>query len=278
MLLISITTVFAAGEGGGTSGGGDLKGFDAYKVSDKVFSTIFTIGPKLYTDSQLEMIKAIETELKVIMTDEPLPVQINGQIQRGDAFSKRQGNASTMYLNRSSWESIQTIQEREVLIHHEIMVMAGLEHTGDYSITNKFENIRGQFWKTLEIKDLLCSINVFDVDKVSDRPGKLVGSSTSVMTSAGAKADLGIIGVRSKKIALIWRGIIDTNGFFKLEIDEVKILRNYKNPTTWDIDLGTVKVIEPMKTYFDPYVLDKPLNEPITRGEFYFIAVSCHQL
>jgi len=289
IFLIFILSFQVYALGGATSGGGAFKGIDASKVMDKVFDSIETIGLNLYSSAQLEKLKKIRSELpKIIMTDSKLPTTVNGQVQNGDAYSTRTGSVSIVNIYGPTWATNDSIIEHEELLHHELMVLAGIEKTADYTYTKKFTKLRENFWKIKEPKKVFCSINVYEKGNYYGNPipGKQLGSGSSVMPDIGAKGDWGILADISETQALIWRGVIDSIGYFRMEIAKAKQYKRTSNflgedceknlPKEFRIDFGSIEVLEPMKVYFDPYQLEKPVANTMTFGEHFVIVVNCN--
>ena len=141
MLLLSTSTSFAKSLGGATSGGGDLVGIETTKILSQVFDSIIKIDDRLYSVRELEIIKKVRSEVNVIMVDSELPTNTKNATQNGAAFSIRENNKSSIFIKRNIWNKIGTLLKREVLIHHEIMVLSGIEETGDYSYTLEYEKL-----------------------------------------------------------------------------------------------------------------------------------------
>ena len=280
IFLLSISTSFAKTLGGATSGGGDLLGIETTKILSQVFESIIKIDDKLYSVNEIEIIKKIRDEVNVIMVDKDLPTNTKNAIQNGAAYSIREKNKSTIFIQRAIWNNVSTLLEREVLIHHEIMILSGLEETGEYTYSLKYEKLRENFWKIAEDKNIFCTINIFKKTKLYGMtiPGDLIGSSSSLMPFTGAKGDWGILKSDSKK-ALIWRGMIDSSGLFKMEIGEVDFYRGKSHLSKdFSIDFGTLKIVEEMRTYVDPYQMVNPVPNPLVFTDKHTIVVNCNKL
>lgn len=283
LLLISISfTSFGKSLGGATSGGGDLIGINTSKTSDTVFTYINKIGDKLYSKEELDELEAIKLELKIFMVDNTLDVNLENLVQSGDAFSIRKDGVSTIFLTKDKWNNIQTLLERELLIHHELMVLAGIEETGDYHVTNKFGEIRNTFWQTKIHKKTICTINVFEKSNEYGNaivPGKLIGSSSSYIPFMGAMGDMGILKDLGNGKALIWNGVIGSSGYFRMYIAEAEFYKvgffEKKRNKVYDIDLGKQKIIEAERVYFDPYDIERPAEDPFFIGEKYAVIAEC---
>lgn len=262
--------------GGATSGGGDSTGINAQRIAEGIFELILTIGDESYSAEELAVVSQIKSELRIVMTEEDLPVSVDGKTQNGFAYSVRTNSQSTMFLNRHKWESLETLLEKEVLIHHEIMVLAGIEATGEYHASLEFERNRQTFWRAMEDKSLLCNINVFAKGNIPERMGAPVGSTTVVNGAFMTKSDFGYIGTLTNGKALIWRGVIDSLGFFRMQLDEVSHSAGRQPVQRHHLDLGTLRNVEPMRVYFDPYQIERPLSNPIYTGSQFVIAVNCN--
>ena len=59
IFLLSLSTSFAKTLGGATSGGGDLLGIETTKILSQVFDSIIKIDDKLYSTSEIDIIKKI---------------------------------------------------------------------------------------------------------------------------------------------------------------------------------------------------------------------------
>ena len=280
IFFLSISTSFAKSLGGATSGGGDLIGIEATKILSQVFDSILKVDDKLYSINELEVIEKIKNQVNLIMVDNELSTNTKDAIQNGAAFSIREDDKATIFIKRSIWNNIPTLLEREVLIHHEIMILAGIEETGDYSYSLKYEKLRENFWKIAEYKNIFCTINLFKKTKLYGMtiPGDLIGSSSSLMPFSGAKGDWGILKSDSKK-ALIWRGVIDSSGLFKMEIGEVDFYPGKSQlPKSFSVNFGTFKSVEEMHTYVDPYQMINPVQNPLVFTDKHTIVVNCNKL
>ncbi len=275
LFLLFLTTLHAfANEGGATSGGGNSTGIAANRVAESVFEMIRTIGTNLYSDTDLVEIDRVRKNLRIVMSSTPLKAPTKSLIQDSDAFSSYDGKVAQMSIYRGFWDSNATALEREYLIHHEIMVMAGLEVTGKYDLTRQFEEYRLNFWKLKQQKKLFCTINVFEKDEVR-KIGALVGSSSARIGQGDTVPVSGVLQTKGKK-ALVWRGIADSTGYFRMQIDEVDLL-NPKSREIEEVGFKNPRNIEPMRLYFDPYQLENPLENPLVIGTHYVSIVSCHQ-
>ena len=281
MLLLSISTSFAKTLGGATSGGGDLEGIEVKKIFSQVFMSIMKFDKQLYSVKQLEVIEKIGNEVNIIMSDNDLPTNTKNAIQNGAAYSLRDNDKSIIFIKRDIWNKIDTLLKKEVLIHHEIMVLAGIEETGDYSYSLKFENLRENYWRLNQDKNIFCTINLFKKTKLYEMtiPGELIGSSSSIMTYVGVKSDWGIFKVIADK-AIIWRGYIASGGEFKMEIGEVSYDSTNKThlPKSYSVDFSTYKVLEDAYLYIDPYQMVDPVQNPIRFTDKHVIAVNCNKL
>ncbi|MDO9182119.1 MAG: hypothetical protein Q7U04_06910 [Bacteriovorax sp.] len=277
LLLLSLTSFGAAKKGGATSGGGDLLGIDATRVANQVIESINKIGTNIYSTEQLEEINIIKLELKIVIVDTELPTQTNDKIQNGAAYSIRENHVSTIFLKRDLWNSIPTLLEREVLIHHELMILNELEVTGVYTYSLKFEFYRKNFWKLALDKSTICTINVFEKEQNSKMPGKLLGSSSSQI-STGTTTAHGILKTFSNGKALVWRGAIGSPGSFIMEISEAPYEEFYnkdKRKKDFIINFNSLTVKEEMRVYFDPYQIEKPALNPMVIGENFITIVNC---
>ena len=279
IFLLSVSTSFAKALGGATSGGGDLIGIDATKILSQVFDSIIKIDDNLYSINEIEVIKKIRNEVSIIMVDNELPTNTKNAIQNGAAYSVRENSKSIIFIQRAIWNKIPTLLEREVLIHHEIMILSGIEETGEYTYSLKYEKLRENFWKIAVDKNIFCTINVFKKATLYGMtiPGDLIGSSSSLITFIGLKSDWGILNSGSKK-ALIWRGHIDSSGLFKMEIGEANYYPGkFKYPKD-SIDFRTLKIVEEMHTYVDPYQMINPIQNPLVFTDKHTIVVNCNKL
>ena len=280
LILLSVSTSFAKTLGGATSGGGDTIGIEASEVLYQVFDSINKVDDKLYSVTEMEVIKKVKNEVKLIMVDKELPTNTGNIIQNGTAYSIRENNKSTIFLNRSSWNKLSTLLEREVLLHHEIMILSGLEETGEYTYSLKYKKLRKNFWEIAEDKNIFCTINLFKKTELYGMkiPGDLIGSSSALMTSGGTNGDWGILSKDSKK-AIIWRGVIDSIGFFKMEIGEVSFYPGKAQfSKDYSVDFGTFKLIEKEHTYADPYQIVNESQNPVVFTDKHTVVVNCHKL
>ena len=279
MLLLSISTSFAKTLGGATSGGGDLEGIEVKKIFSQVFMSIMKFDKQLYSVKQLEVIEKIGNEVNIIMSDNDLPTNTKNAIQNGAAYSLRDNDKSIIFIKRDIWNNIETLLTKEVLIHHEIMVLAGIEETGDYKYSSDFEKLRVKYLN--HDKTIYCTINLAEKKMLYGMavPGDLIGSSSSLITFIGAKSDWGILKVIANK-AIIWRGVIDSSGLFKMEIGEVRYDSTNKAhlPEKFSVDLATFKVLADPHLYVDPYSTVNPVQNPIRFTDKYVISVSCNKL
>ena len=105
----------------------------------------------------------------------------------------------------------------------------------------------------------------------SDYIGKMVGSD-AISVSGVTSGEMGIIKKLNKKEAIIWRGVIDSVGYMRLQIEKASF---YKKPADM-IDLGTVQLLEPMRIYSDPYDFNGQSTKTI-KGDHFWINVTCNQ-
>jgi uncharacterized protein len=75
-------------------------------------------------------------EVKVIIVDETLPLQIGSAVQTSAALNFPGENQ--ILVNRSAWKQIADDKMKEALALHELLSLMGLEGTGQYTISQKY--------------------------------------------------------------------------------------------------------------------------------------------
>jgi hypothetical protein len=74
----------------------------------------------------------------VLVTDTPLYVTSGVTTQESTAINHH--NPDTVVINRASWERIENFNVRDALALHEILGLAGIEGTGNYSVSQVYLN------------------------------------------------------------------------------------------------------------------------------------------
>ncbi|MGE3609361.1 MAG: hypothetical protein AB7I27_07225 [Bacteriovoracaceae bacterium] len=266
-------TIVSMMEGGATSGGGDSDGIEVLNLVNQVKAAIFEAGVDIYPVESIKQLGEITSKVKIIITDEVIRVKVKDVVQESNAFSVNDQGKYFIFINRSRWEAEKDQMLLEELIHHEIMVLAALEATGDYHFTKIYRNFRAEYWRYVRTENHTCSIQLFEKNEgaYKDSLGKLVGSGAANIGSYGLKADMGILAKLEKDKVIIWRGVIGSSGFFKMQIEYAKL---YKKSDM--VDLSNTELIEPMKVYADNYIYGFK-SKPVNVGEKFWVLVNCNR-
>jgi hypothetical protein len=135
LALFMTSLAYAKTDGGNVGNGGDPIAIEFLQDSHKVVEDVtYEIGkfPELKNTNLHNILQA----LKISVTDEDLWVAINGQNQKSTA--KNFPKTSTITINRALWNSIPTRDRKLSLAFHELLGLAGLEKSGEYSISQRY--------------------------------------------------------------------------------------------------------------------------------------------
>lgn len=120
----------------------------------------------------------------------------------------------------------------------------------------------------------MCTIAAFQIDTDKNFAGRTVTrkhlGTSSAINIDGVASTAGKIFSISKKRALIFRGVIGMDGYFRIQIEESdqtnKGIVSYKNS----------KVLVPETTYYSPYSDDGSENKAkVWVLEKYIVTISC---
>jgi len=259
-------------DGGATSGGGVENGISAARVVQKVAEAIQALGQEHYPAAKLSELAKIASSVRIFMVKGKIAVPVQGTSQPSDAFSVATNGQYFIFLNSIMWDAQTDPLEFEPLIHHEIMVLLGLEKTGEYHYTLEFEKNRQEFWRTVQTENNLCSIQLFEkrTAPYDKSPGASLGASSASITWPGATGGWGLIKELPKRQALYWRGVIDSNGHFRMQVEQGPLIRN-----TNMVEFSKGTIVEPMRVYSDPYSAQLKTTTTV-KGEKYWIFVNCN--
>ncbi len=272
--------------GGATSGGGSDVGVEVKLTIEQIVGLISSSGSELYGQHSQRIIELAE-EVKIYVVDQELEVQSSeGKIQKSSAFSYSDSDSdgALIFINRQDWISNLDILSQERLIHHELMVLAGLEKTAEYHLTAEFVKMRTQFWHQLRAQGFVCTFTAFSKIEKSGRGltvGKLLGSSAfSVLNANSAQGGFEIVADLSasqkpplSRHGILFRFVISDEGYlrgqFGLAYFESRESSNSQFPV-WK----TFADFVPLHTesiFYTPYDLIKDLRTPtlIDLGQYY---------
>lgn len=266
-------------EGGYTGGGGD---FDGEVASRSLWAVLqFMSEQRYYAAADRSRLIELGPRLRILVVDKALPARVGGITQNGAAYSEwvKEGanRIPAMTLQRTRWMAIGKALDREALIHHELCVLAGLEVTGDYHLTNEFVKQRQASRNLSDERAEICTLSLF-TKKVSLRgkelPDRPLGTGAIVMEwmgMRGGRVKIGDIDEHREVRALY---VIGSDGYLRLKLYESDHLTKaeefselYKNET----------LLKDETVLFDPY------GDPLYPGvgaknivlDRFFLTVSC---
>jgi hypothetical protein len=283
-----------AGEGGYTSGGGDFDGEAANRTLSAV--TRIISNSNLYAENEKNRLTTIATQTRILVVDHELSASVAGITQKGAAFSKwvvdttadRRVGAKKpptsfkeriplILLHRERWNQIDDAVKREKLMHHELCVLAGIEQTGDYHRTDRFEELRTNSRPIDDDHVEICTLSLFAKTRSAsgrDVPGKPLGTGSIVMDWFGARGGRLKIGDINAKREIRALYVISSSGYLRMKLYESDHLNEseelhmlYKNES----------LLKEEGVVFDPY------GDPLYPGvgaknivlDQYFITASC---
>ena len=275
--------------GGATSGGGDEVGIEVSRVISLVNEMVQNEPGQIYSEKMKAAINKMATRPKIFIDDMELPARAGDREQNGVAFSVYDGKQATIRIQRQRWEALMNPVKKDVIIHHELAVLAGIERTGDYVVSTKFEAKQSLFWEKARSKKFLCSISLFekkpDFTELVDEPamniGEAVGSVAFHINFVGAKGGMGVIhqltppDKKGESRALFARWVISSSGYLRASLAEATLIYGeWGNVITWK----SLTNETPEKVYYTPYE-----SLEVTGGRFgvwgkYYTLVSCTKL
>lgn len=281
LVLMMSTVVFAqnsgikpARNGSGSSGGGDEDGISKVSLRLKRLArNISMMGEDLIASKEKrELIQTIATTASVFITDDELPVSVlNGRtLQKGMAYSEAEGAVYNVMANRERLLKEEDEAILDLVFVHELFVLVGLEKTGEYRYTNKYDDLVRNHWKVLSGKrdQVVCTVTAYrkGFDHYTDRSATPalkeytkknisteLGHLSFINNIMGTSSEGQIIFMLNKKRAVGIRMIYDTVGFMKAQIFEGDADFIYRNE----------KEMVPFQTIYSPYAEEKSVpNEP----------------
>lgn len=172
---------------GATSGSGDDDGLEVKQVLRVITEMISSDKTTIYTKVEKEALLTKAALAKIIMIDDRLSEETSVGRQDSAGFSHSDETETVLGIQRARWRGISGIVERERLVHHELAIVAGLEVTGDYHLSDKFKKERTILWDQLFSRKIVCTVSAFSKTKNiidgSIEPDKLLGSGGIVMNS-----------------------------------------------------------------------------------------------
>ncbi len=287
-------TAAQAKEGGATSGGGHDLGLYAKRIIGIVADAI-NDSQGIYTTEQKQLIKLRSSQVsKVLISDAELPVANSGHgigtsiIQQGTAFSSWSPDTQTgqVSLQKDKFNALVDPIAIEVLFAHELAVMAGLETTGDYHLSDAFGTLRSKFWEKRLASQTICTFTVFDkkLRYGLNVPDKIVGTATTGLTSGqtigGGLALLYHLKKHSRARAndsVIIRYVLGNHGYLRAIVSRAPTTLGIKN----DVMLaGPIAAnLTPEVVYYTPYDWEVAIRESrLKEYDFGFMMVSCARL
>ncbi|MEN0060322.1 MAG: hypothetical protein AAGB31_15895 [Bdellovibrio sp.] len=221
--------------------------------------------------------------VRILVVDTELPAQVNGIKQDGFAYSFNDGENVLILVQRDKWKAAQNPLYVERVLHHELAVLAGLEKTGVYSITEDFTKSRMAFWQKVLSQNFACTVSLFSKKFVSDSDtpsiGKFLGASGIVkkMDTEAGFVTLARIGVEANDgyyPSVIARYVISAEGYLRAVISEADVLE--KGPD-WRI-FKNLQNNSAEKIYFTPYDLVESHGSNLESWGPYFVQVSCSKI
>lgn len=114
--------------------GGSRTALEFYDIFEKVLVDIQLESAK-YPELADIHLDAIIKDTSLMISDKPLFVFYNGIRQESTAVNYK--NPRRLIIHQESWNELSE-KEKKVLAFHEVLSLAGLEKTGDYSISQRY--------------------------------------------------------------------------------------------------------------------------------------------
>lgn len=268
--------------GGATSGGGDDTGLEVQSALSLVIQALQS-GTELYPKKIKEALLDKAKNVKIIITDESLPVQAEDVSQYGAAFSVFDGQESVILIQRKRWLAIDSPTIKDSLLHHELAVLAGIESTGSYPYTDLFARYRKKFWEHHQSQKFVCTFSLYrKVNEKGSVGGKLLGSAGIFIHDLGVSSNFEVIHDLTSQVdgksnrAFIVRYVVSNNGYLRAQILEADVTR-YKN-SSWKIFSNSSDVSQE-KNYFSPYArMSEDRGASIENWGDKFLQVACSKI
>lgn len=137
--------------GGNSGGGGDEDGLDFQRTALQALKGLETNLPEVYeTLRPLELENYIDA-MSVLVIEEEIDVEAQEFFQNSIAVNFP--DSLTIILSRPRWKSVQDQGLREGIALHEILSLARIESTGNYTISAKYASTLGTTMTSLKNLD-----------------------------------------------------------------------------------------------------------------------------
>lgn len=279
--------VYAAA-GSGSSGGGDERGIGISLLVKRLSRQIDFLGESVVQEKAVrDEIRNIAEHANILILNEDLPATrptgtdaSKVKIQIGLAFSQWEKQADgtllpLIQINAYRLKNEKDEHRKDLTLVHELFVLVGLEKTGDYTFTNKFDDALANNWRARAETNRLtiCTVTAFELRPDYEYAtqnvtvGNTLGQASLVLNGVSTAGLNGLIYKKDKKMGVFVNGVMDTSGYFRAEIVE-------GNLDFWPKDL---KKILSEKIYYSPYVEKEMVpNEPtLIRAQSAWFLFSC---
>lgn len=289
-----VTSNAQAKEGGATSGGGHDLGAYAKRILGVVADAIQE-SQGIYTIEQKQLIQLRSSQVsKVLISDAELPVANVGHtlgttiIQQGTAFSSWSPDTQTgqVSLQKEKFSAIVDPIAIEVLFAHELAVMAGIETTGDYRLSDAFGAQRAKSWEKRLAHQSICTFTVFNkkLRYGANIPGEILGTASTGITS-GQTVGGGIAllyDLEKRKHArpadsIVIRYVLGNHGYLRAVVSRAQTTPGM--PGQIQLAGPITADLTPEVVYYTPYDWEVAIRESrLKEYDFGFLMVSCARL
>jgi len=297
-ITVALTVSFSAqaSRGNEGSGGGDDTGLQVQKVLRFVTKTIRE-HQEIYDSSpsglstQQAILAIAQSSPHIIVVDSPLPAKSGdgSATQLGTAFSSYKNGVAQIQIQRDRWSRIIDPVVMEELIHHELAVMAGVESTGDYKLSDRYAAISRKFWDSRKSESTLCSASLFELSEkptvvTTSRgltmgkkiaPGKMIGSVGFSIEMGITASDWGVLTkdqpglFDSDSDGIIFSYVVSGEGYLRTIFSKARISKD-------NSFFSQVRDLTPEVVFYDPYDwLDASRESLVKQYDFGFVLVGC---
>jgi hypothetical protein len=269
--------------GGATSGGGDDVGPEVSRSVRFILQMIAQDQGSVYSAEAREHLLSLGKLIRILIVDTELPATINGITQNGFAYSFNDSETVLILIQSDRWKAAQNPVFVERTLHHELAVLAGLEKTGDYTLTDRFAKARMAFWQKVLSQNFACTFSLFSKDSELEHQtlsiGKFLGAAGIVkkMDTQSGFVTLARVGNKSNDDyypSVIARYVVSAEGYLRAMISEADVLEKGANWRSFQ----NLRNNSTEKVYFSPYDLIDPQGSNLESWGQYFVQVSCSKI
>jgi hypothetical protein len=133
--LFNVNSVFAT-EGSGARGGGDPLALEFKATASVALQSLRSMKGAPFNTVNLGLLQTKINTSKIIVTDQPLNISVDGFVQVSAAENDPSQNL--IIINRKSYEGISGTDVQQALALHEFLSLMGVESTANYPISSQF--------------------------------------------------------------------------------------------------------------------------------------------